>query len=408
MKKNRNALAEPIKKLRHGLAVYKVNLSPYWMVRVRVPATGRYVVRSTKETSRLKAYKVAEEIAAEIVGATPSIVVPKSRTFENYAERFLAEQQRLVDQGVRTKSLQKQDRYICYQKAWGLIAFFGRRDIGSITTRDIVEYQKWSGRHRSKPLSWSSINNRTSCFRKIMRLALLENEIPFIPNTPKVPKRSTPRPFFQFHPLVSKNKDEYRALLMAARSLAKSKTKVRGTIVTSELNDFIVFVTNSFVRPTEKEAYGLRLRDCVINQNPERLVLKIQGKTGFRSTDTMPSAVYVYRRLLKRSKQNSPDDYLFLPQYANRSTAKRVMQRWFNAALEEAKKAVPFSGSMKHTPYSLRHTAICMRLVLSQGKVNIFNLARAAGTSVDMIENFYAKYLPPNPEMASNLQSFGQ
>jgi hypothetical protein len=55
----------------------------------------------------------------------------------------------------------------------------------------------------------------------------------------------------------------------------------------------------------------------------------------------------------------------------------------------------------------LRHTAICMRIILSQGKVNIFNLAKNAGTSVDQIERFYARNLPLSREMAINLQSFG-
>ena len=44
--------------------------------------------------------------------------------------------------------------------------------------------------------------------------------------------------------------------------------------------------------------------------------------------------------------------------------------------------------------YCLRHTAICMRIILSHGKVNIFNLAKNAGTSVEQIERFYAKHLP--------------
>ena len=58
--------------------------------------------------------------------------------------------------------------------------------------------------------------------------------------------------------------------------------------------------------------------------------------------------------------------------------------------------------------YSLRHTAICMRIVLSEGQVNIYNLARNAGTSVGQIERFYAKHLPLSAELARNLQSFGQ
>ena len=41
-------------------------------------------------------------------------------------------------------------------------------------------------------------------------------------------------------------------------------------------------------------------------------------------------------------------------------------------------------------------------------KVNIFNLAKNAGTSVEQIERFYAKHLPLSREMAKNLQSFGE
>ena len=49
-----------------------------------------------------------------------------------------------------------------------------------------------------------------------------------------------------------------------------------------------------------------------------------------------------------------------------------------------------------------------MRIILSHGKVNIFNLAKNAGTSVEQIERFYAKSLPLSREMAMNLQSFGE
>ena len=58
--------------------------------------------------------------------------------------------------------------------------------------------------------------------------------------------------------------------------------------------------------------------------------------------------------------------------------------------------------------YSLRQTTICMRIILSRGQVNIFNLAKNAGTSVNQIERFYARHLPLSREMARNLQSFGE
>jgi hypothetical protein len=48
-----------------------------------------------------------------------------------------------------------------------------------------------------------------------------------------------------------------------------------------------------------------------------------------------------------------------------------------------------------------------MRIILSEGQVNIFNLAKNAGTSVNQIEHFYARNLPLSREMAINLQSIG-
>jgi hypothetical protein len=53
------------------------------------------------------------------------------------------------------------------------------------------------------------------------------------------------------------------------------------------------------------------------------------------------------------------------------------------------------------------NTAI-WRLVLSHGRVNIYSLAKNAGTSVNQIERFYAKRLPISRELMENLQSFGR
>ena len=61
-----------------------------------------------------------------------------------------------------------------------------------------------------------------------------------------------------------------------------------------------------------------------------------------------------------------------------------------------------------HTLYSLLHTAICRRITNSEGRVNIFNLAKNAGTSVDQIERFYTRFLPLSKEIAKNLPSFGE
>lgn len=80
-----------------------------------------------------------------------------------------------------------------------------------------------------------------------------------------------------------------------------------------------------------------------------------------------------------------------------------IAQRLFNVLLERcALKENPVS-EYKHSLYSLRHTAICMRLTLSKGHVNIYSLAKNAGTSVNQIERFYARNLPLSAELVRNL-----
>lgn len=52
--------------------------------------------------------------------------------------------------------------------------------------------------------------------------------------------------------------------------------------------------------------------------------------------------------------------------------------------------------------YSLRHSAFSMRNILSHAHVNISNLAKKSGTSINQIERFYAQHLLLSREMAKN------
>ena len=79
-----------------------------------------------------------------------------------------------------------------------------------------------------------------------------------------------------------------------------------------------------------------------------------------------------------------------------------------NALLEEAQLKTDPVLRTERTIYSLRHTAICMRIILSHAKLNIFNLAKNARTSVEQIERFYARNLPLSAEKPKNLRSFGE
>jgi hypothetical protein len=207
---------------------------------------------------------------------------------------------------------------------------------------------------------------------------------------------------------VAKDDDNYQKLLRQVKQMADQRIEVRGVEITDELYDLVLFLTHSFVRPISSELYAIRHSDITIANDPRRLIVTVRdGKTGYRSANTMEAAVSVYQRIKNRYPNALPDDYLFFPDYKNRITVSNIVQRQFRQVLKDGSIQIDEATGKAHTLYSLRHTAICMRIINSEGRVNIFNLAKNAGTSVDQIERFYARFLPLSKEMARNLQSFG-
>jgi len=405
---SRNALKGEIQNIQKGLAIYQINASPYWYARIRDSSTGRNIVRSTKETSRLKARKVAEELFVSIVrkGADPA--VPRTETFGYFADELISLEKAKGDRGELHKRLWADTNFYINHKAWGINQRFNKVDVRTITTVGYLGYLEWV-RSKDSKLKPATMNHISSAFSKVLKLARDRGVIDIVPALPRTARQDNPRPYFRFYPLVSKADDEYQKLLDTAKAMADEGARIRESIITDELRDLIIFLVHSFIRPIETELYALKHKHVSITDDPRALLLTIaDGKTGFRLTNTMPAAVTVYERIKQRYPiLSGPEDYLFFPKYQNRSSAKRIAQRQFNALLKRcALKENPMSG-YKHSLYSLRHTAICMRLTLSKGLVNIYSLAKNAGTSVDQIERFYARNLPLSAELVRNLQSFG-
>ena len=378
-----------------------------WQCRIRVPSKHGYICRSTHETCRIEARRAAEELCGSVLQRHIVPAVPKERTFDFFADKLIKKQFELAERGVRSLKLAKTDEWLINNETTGPLAFFGGRDIATIHTKDVNAYLESVKENRAEPYAFSTYSNRISCLRKILKIARDEGVIETIPDTPRPLKKDNPRPFFRFAPLVSKQHDEYQRILETAKQMAQQNVQVRWIPVTMELYDLILFLMHSFLRPTVSELYSLCHRDVTVAENPKRLILSIRkGKTGHRVTNTLEAAVSVYERCRKRYSKATPDDYVFLPHYPNRSTARNIIGRQFHVLLKRA-NLEKTGHAIAHSLYSVRHTALCMRLVKSKGEVNIYNLARSAGTSVEQLERFYLKNLPPSAELARNLQTFG-
>jgi len=184
---------------------------------------------------------------------------------------------------------------------------------------------------------------------------------------------------------------------------------VRYVPLTSEVYDFIIFATNTFVRPSDWYLLQHKHVEVVKEKGTKYLLLTPpQPKTVRRQSASMEVAVVVYERLRERHEKlglAGDDDYLFFPEFKNRAYALATIRRQFEHVLEEARLKHDKQGRGR-TLYSLRHTALMFRL-LKGDKIDIFMLARNALTSVNQLERFYLSHAESRMKI-HELQSFGK
>ena len=382
-----------IKHLRKGLAIYKTGRSPFWFIRLRDPLVGKYIVRSSKETSRLDAIETAHEFADDFRSkANSEFAQQKSTSFEHYAKLLIASQKgKSKWSGGDAKLLNRQKD--------GLIIYFGKHDVTKITTGMVREYLLHLDDNRSKPLAESTKAKHVIIIRKVLSLAVedgLMNQLPILPKTKTV---DTPRPSF--------TDDEYKRFCKAASQCASRGDVVRGVQITDHHVKMFKFVVHSFLRPTQGELFGLKHKDIQSFSNPHYLEMNVrEGKNDQRVSVTMPLAKALYGSLKTQLEwpDVDPEEYVWMPEYPNRTTAIGTARRLFNHILEVADLV---DADRNLAPYSLRHFALQSRLRSSHGKVNIHTLAQNAGTSVDQLERFYLHKMAPTPEMIENLHFRG-
>ena len=107
--------------IRRGLHIYKVHASPFWRVRIRDPRNGKYIVRSTKEESKLEARKVAEEVFHNLFSKGVLNLVPREQTFEFFAEQVIKEAHHDVIAGNRRAGYVANTKFPLFHKQWGLM-----------------------------------------------------------------------------------------------------------------------------------------------------------------------------------------------------------------------------------------------------------------------------------------------
>ena len=228
----------------------------------------------------------------------------------------------------------------------------------------------------------------------ILKYAQRVGVITSLPAFPKLKTVDTARSWF--------NSGEYGALHSVCRSKigqavkvsAKDGSFLRNVTITQELYDLVIFMTNSFIRPTDVKV--LQHKHVAVVRGKETYLRLTHPPTKGHGSPvvTLEMAVEVYDRLLERQKSEGYgklDDYLFQPDQQNRDYALRNLSRQFDQLLKLANLKEGPNGDAR-TLYSLRHTCIMNRLIKGDN-ISLLTLARSARTSAEMIDRFYAKHL---------------
>ncbi|MGC1328169.1 MAG: hypothetical protein WA850_20840, partial [Xanthobacteraceae bacterium] len=109
-------------KVYKGVSIYPIRGSQYWQVRVWDSSRQKYTTRSTGETSRIEARKVASEFALSL---NQSERVERQLTFRHFAEKAIAKASRLVTDGERNIGTAKAMKWAIQNPDWGLVKWFG-------------------------------------------------------------------------------------------------------------------------------------------------------------------------------------------------------------------------------------------------------------------------------------------
>ena len=125
-------------KVYRGVSIYKVRGSRYWYCRVWDRDKKRYIVKGTGETSVIGAREVAKDYALSLLKTERA--VERKFTFNHFAIKCLSKNTAMVAEGERNIGYLKAIRWSLQNADWGLLKWFGQKNVRKITTRNFTDY----------------------------------------------------------------------------------------------------------------------------------------------------------------------------------------------------------------------------------------------------------------------------
>lgn len=368
---------------------------------------------STKLDDLTHAKAFAEDWYLTLTGKHRAGILDNGPTFKKAADQFLKEYG-VMTEGERSE---KWTEGHAIRLRLHLVPFFGALPLDKVTPGKVQEYRvhrmtsyadpnpnsKSNHKPTTKPPARSTIHDEVVTLRMVLKTAIRHGWLDHLPDLSppyKTQGKLSHRPWF--------SPEEYKQLYLAARAYAKEPFHDHYRWNAEQVYDFVLFMANTGLRPDE--AFNLQHRDVTIVRDDatreEILEIEVRGKRGVGHCKSMPSAVWVYRRILARPKpihgesrrerqlrrkegrEAPPPPAQQMPQPTDLLFPGNHI-KLFNNLLDRTGLKLDRDGKPR-TAYSLRHTYICMRLM--EG-ADIYQIAKNCRTSVEMIEKHYAIHL---------------
>jgi len=362
--------------------------NPKWTVRLKIPETDGFVVKSSKTTDDFEARRFAEDLYYRLEGKArrgePINSPTFRRVFTEWAKVPVAEQvirtARYVNGNVRRVEI------------WAL-QYFDGITIDKVTEDKLADYVDWRLSQPRRPAIVTLKNERTA-IRQLLKFAKRRGYINDVPEFAIKSGRINARPDIP--------EAEWQRLvrfLPGYVDLAQDKRRRRERFY---LVLYILIMGNTGIRVGESRK--LRWRDVSNTRtltDEVRSILSVRGKTGEREVvcnKGVEGCLDELRSFRSQELGHPPPDQEHVFCHASGAPVGSF-KGGFQRALKEAGVLFASDGK-KRVPYSLRHTYATMRL--AEG-VSVFQLAANMGTSVEMLEEFYGKKRMRDPRMATEL-----
>ena len=391
-KSRANPIPASIKKIKglHPSAIlYKCEASSYWQFRVYLE--GKLRKRSTQEIEFEKAQRKAKLVYAEMITSINSgetKAEPSSRkSLDVIAKSLWAKNETRIKNKELNKDKVAKDQYV-YERH--IKPFFARVDVKDIDADLLEQFKTYLA---DKDLSAGSQVSYIQVVMALLAEAQKKKLIVHIPPKPRVRTDDGVRGYF--------NDQEYNLLLKTVRANIGKTHELKGKDgrvyrripITAELFILIQFMVETYIRPTDLKV--IRHRDVhVVTKAGIKFITLRHGETK-KHKKQMTSTEQGYRRYMMLKElhhledQAKPEDYIFMPRYANRDTALDNLATQFTIMLEKSGLRTD-AESKPRTLYSLRHTAIVHSI---RKGLDLEIIASNSRTSTDMIRRFYGSHV---------------